>query len=229
MRKTIVVIGASQGIGAELVNLFAKDENHLVIAFARTIEQNNRWASYENVRVHNLDLSSSSLQTDLTELLNNYPQVDYLVNNAGFLVNKPFLELSYQDIIQSYQVNILGVMQALQVFIPKMLQQGGHVVNISSMGAFQGSVKFAGLSTYSSSKAALTNLTEMLAEEFKDTNIKFNCLCLGAVQTEMLAKAFPGYEAPVLPREMAEFIVNFTLNQWKWINGKVIPVSLSTP
>ena len=229
MRKTIVVVGASQGIGAELVNLFAENELHDVVALARTIEQNNRWSHHKNVYVHNFDLNSNSIKVDLDNILARYDTVDYLINNAGLLVNKPFLELSKEEIRQSYQVNVMGVMESLQVFIPKMLALGGHIVNISSMGAFQGTVKFSGLSTYSSSKAALTNLTEMLAEEFKDTPLKFNCLCLGAVQTEMLAKAFPGYEAPVNPKQMAEFIVEFTLNQWKWINGKVIPVSLSTP
>jgi short-subunit dehydrogenase len=229
MHKTIVVIGASQGIGAELVTLFAQDADCRVIALARTIEQKNRWESFSNVFTHNLDLCSKNLKKELEQILEVYPQVNFLVNNAGLLVNKPFLELTNTDIESSYQVNIIGVMQALQVIIPKMLSVGGHIVNISSMGAFQGSVKFPGLSTYSSSKAALTNLSEMLAEEFKDAGLKVNCLCLGAVQTEMLANAFPGYEAPLNAIEMGRYIVDFTLNQWKWINGKVIPVSVSTP
>ena len=229
MRKTIVVVGASQGIGAELVNLFAENELYDVVALARTIEQHNSWSHHKNVHVHNFDLNSNTIKSDLENILANYKTIDYLINNAGMLVNKSFLELSKEEIRHSYQVNVIGVMESLQVFIPKMLTKGGHVVNISSMGAFQGTVKFAGLSTYSSSKAALTNLTEMLAEEFKDTPLKFNCLCLGAVQTEMLAKAFPGYEAPVSPKEMATYIVDFTLNQWKWMNGKIIPVSLTTP
>ncbi len=229
MRKTVVIVGASQGIGAELVSLLANDEDFLVIALARTIEQNNKWSKLENVLVHNVDLNSGTLKSDLEVTLSNYDKIDFLINNAGLLVNKPFLELTKTEMVQSYQVNILGVMESLQVMIPKMIQTGGHIVNISSMGAFQGSVKFAGLSTYASSKAALTNLTEMLAEEFKNSLLKFNCLCLGAVQTEMLSKAFPGYIAPVSPKEMAEYIADFTLNQWKWMNGKIIPVSLSTP
>ncbi len=227
--RRVLIIGASKGIGAELVSLFAKDSLIQVIALARTIEEQNTWKYFKNVQVHNFDLCSDNLVSDLQQIIANYSKIDFLINNAGYLVNKPFLSLTREEIEISYKVNVLGVMTSLQTILPKMLDNGGHVVNISSMGAFQGSVKFPGLSTYSSSKAALTNLTEMLAEEFKDTKLKFNCLCLGAVQTEMLAKAFPGYEAPVSSLEMAEYISDFTLNQWKWINGKIIPVSLSTP
>ncbi len=227
--RRVLIIGASKGIGAELVSLFAKDSSIQVIALARTIEEQNTWKYFKNVQVHNFDLCSDNLVSDLQQIIANYSKIDFLINNAGYLVNKPFLSLTREEIEISYKVNVLGVMTSLQTILPKMLDNGGHVVNISSMGAFQGSVKFPGLSTYSSSKAALTNLTEMLAEEFKDTKLKFNCLCLGAVQTEMLAKAFPGYEAPVSSLEMAEYISDFTLNQWKWINGKIIPVSLSTP
>ena len=227
--RRVLIIGASKGIGAELVSLFAKDSSIQVIALARTIEEQNTWKYFKNVQVHNFDLCSDNLVSDLQQIIANYSKIDFLINNAGYLVNKPFLSLTREEIEISYKVNVLGVMTSLQTILPKMLDNGGHVVNISSMGAFQGSVKFPGLSTYSSSKAALTNLTEMLAEEFKDTKLKFNCLCLGAVQTEMLAKAFPGYEAPVSSLEMAEYISDFTLHQWKWINGKIIPVSLSTP
>ena len=229
MMRSAIVIGASKGIGAELVSLLAQDPSLQVLALARKIESENKWEAYKNVQVHNFDLQSENAKVELLNILSTVSSIDYVINNAGYLVNKPFLELSREEILDSYTVNVLGVMATLQVIIPKMLPIGGHIVNISSMGAFQGTVKFAGLSTYSSSKAALTNLTEMLAEEFKDTSLKFNCLCLGAVQTEMLAKAFPGYLAPVTALEMAEYIVDFTLNQSKWMNGKIIPVSLSTP
>lgn len=229
MMRSAIVIGASKGIGAELVNLLAQNPSIQVLALARNIQSENKWEAYKNVQVHNFDLQSENAKVELLNILSTVSSIDYVINNAGYLVNKPFLELSSEEILDSYTVNVLGVMATLQVIIPKMLPIGGHIVNISSMGAFQGTVKFAGLSTYSSSKAALTNLTEMLAEEFKDTSLKFNCLCLGAVQTEMLAKAFPGYLAPVTALEMAEYIVDFTLNQSKWMNGKIIPVSLSTP
>ena len=104
-----------------------------------------------------------------------------------------------------------------------------HVVNISSMGGVQGSKKFPGLSAYSASKAALQVLTECLAEEFKEENIAFNSLALGAVQTDMLAETFPGYKAPLKASEMAEFIADFAINGRRFYRGKTVQVSLSTP
>ena len=97
------------------------------------------------------------------------------------------------------------------------------------MGGIQGSAKFAGLSAYSSSKGAVITLTELLAEEFKESGPSFNALALGAVQTEMLEEAFPGFKAPVSALEMAEYIQKFALLGHKYYNGKVLQVSNSTP
>ena len=229
MLKNILIVGASKGIGAEIVSILSQNKSMQIIALARNIENDNKWHNQTNVIVHNFDLSSISLRDDLQKIISSYHQIDYVINNAGYLVNKPFLELTESDILTSYEVNVIGVMKSLQVIIPKMISKGSHVVNISSMGGFQGTAKFAGLSTYSSSKAAVVNLTEMLAEEFKDSKVKFNCLCLGAVQTEMLEKAFPGYQAPISANKMAEYIVDFTMNAHNWMNGKIIPVSMTTP
>ena len=97
------------------------------------------------------------------------------------------------------------------------------------MGGFQGSSKFPGLSAYSASKAALGNLTECLAEEFKEMGIAVNALALGAVKTEMLEEAFPGYVPPVNAQEMAGFMANFATSGHHFFNGKILPVSVSTP
>jgi NAD(P)-dependent dehydrogenase (short-subunit alcohol dehydrogenase family) len=97
------------------------------------------------------------------------------------------------------------------------------------MGGVQGSAKFPGLAAYSSSKAALANLSELLAEELKEKNIRVNCLALGAAQTEMLETAFPGYKAPVTAAEMAQWVGWFAINGHRFFNGKVLPVALSTP
>jgi short-subunit dehydrogenase len=207
---------------------FASIDGFRVFGFARNMQlQREKWSLNPFVHCLDIDLTSENLQLQILDVLKN-EKVDFLINNAGLLVNKPFMELTPSDILESYKVNVLSVFTTIQAILPLMNNQG-HIVNISSMGGFQGTMKFAGLAAYSSSKAALVNLTEMLAEEYKHTQLKFNCLCLGAVQTEMLQAAFPGYEAPVQPAEMAEYISDFTRNAWRWMNGKVIPVSLSTP
>jgi NAD(P)-dependent dehydrogenase (short-subunit alcohol dehydrogenase family) len=179
-----------------------------------------------NVKCYGLDISKD-VQNQLAAINLEAP-IDILINNAGLLINKPFAALTHQDFTESYQVNVIGIMEATQVLLP-LLAPNAHIVNISSMGGFQGSLKFAGLTAYSTSKAALCAFTELFAEEHKSTGIHMNCLCLGAVQTEMLSAAFPGYVAPTSAAEMAHFIADFALNSGAFFNGKIIPVSSSNP
>lgn len=202
---------------------------HTVVALSRNKDAFEEFSSLENVHYYPFDLESKSVREDAEKIFGNYSKIDILINNAGKLVNKSFLSLTTSDFESCYQTNTIGVIQTVQAVVPKMIENGGHIVNISSMGGFQGSVKFAGLTAYSTSKAAICSFTELFAEEYKDSLIKMNCLCLGAVQTEMLQEAFPGYIAPVSAEKMAEFIGDFALNCHQWINGKIIPVSLSTP
>ncbi len=227
--KTIVVIGASRGIGLELVKQFAATSAHQVIALARNLaEMENQFAGFSNVKCFAIDLKKSTVKEDLASISESFSQVDILINNAGYLVNKPFASITHEDLVDSYQVNVISAIESVQAILPKM-KAGAHIVNISSMGGFQGSAKFQGLTAYSTSKAALCSFTELFAEEFKETGIKMNCLCLGAVQTEMLEEAFPGYVAPMNAEKMANYIVHFALTAQEWMNGKIIPVSLSTP
>jgi 3-oxoacyl-[acyl-carrier protein] reductase len=226
MNKNIVILGASQGIGAALVEVFAANENNHVFALSRQIEKMQQTFSHRNVVSLKLDLMDQ-VHTQLKSL--ELPgQIDILINNAGLLINKPFESITHHDFHASYQVNVIGIMEATQALLPK-LKAGAHIVNISSMGGFQGSLKFAGLAAYSTAKAALCSFTEMFAEEYKETNIHMNCLCLGAVQTEMLTKAFPGYQAPTSPVQMANFIANFAEHSGQLLNGKIIPVSANNP
>lgn len=224
MSKTVLVIGASRGIGKELVSNFNK-LGFSTYGFSRSF---NSISKSGNTTLIHLDLNSPTLKESFAKSIESIETIDYVIYNAGTIAVKPFLELSRTEIQACYQVNVMAAMEVLQVCIPKMNPQG-HIVLISSIGGFQGSVKFAGLSAYSTSKAALVSLTELLAEEFKDAQFSINCLCLGAVQTEMLQEAFPGYQAPHSATEMASFITNFTINQGAFFKGKIIPVSISTP
>ena len=228
MSKTIVITGASRGIGRAMVEHFANDASLNIVALSRNTEaMDAAFSTFDNVTSHYLDLAGDDISAQCATAFNELDSIDVLINNAGYLINKPFPELNHQDFATSYQVNVIGVMELTQKVLLKM--KTGHIVNISSMGGFQGSVKFPGLAAYSTSKAALCSFTELFAEEYKDSGIQMNCLCLGAVQTEMLEEAFPGYEAPLNPEKMAEFIADFALKGNQWMNGKIIPVSLSTP
>lgn len=223
MPKTVVIVGGSKGIGKELINEFSS-KDFIVYSFARSFENHTE----NNIHYAKIDLENPNFIESFKNTIDSIPQIDYLINNAGSIVVKPFTELSHQDILTCYQVNVIAVMQCIQACIPK-LHSKSHVVSISSMGGFQSSMKFPGLSAYSTSKAAVASLTELLAEEYKESGIAFNCLCLGAVQTEMLEKAFPGYEAPLNPSEMAKYIADFTQNAHNYLKGKIIPVSLTNP
>lgn len=224
--KQVVITGTSRGIGLEMVQIFA-EKGHKVLALSRNIEP-VKDLGLENVEVQACDITSEKDLENIRAHLGASGKVDILINSAGAILNKPFEESGLEEFKKVYDTNVFGVVGLLQMVLPFM-QKGGHVVNISSMGGVQGSVKFSGLSAYSSSKGALITLTELLAEEYKETGPSFNVLALGAVQTEMLEEAFPGYKAPLSAKEMAEYIVEFSLNGNKYYNGKMLQVSNSTP
>lgn len=227
MKKNIIITGTSRGIGFELVQLFAK-AGHSVLALSRN-EKPIKNLNLENVKTFSFDLNDSETYKNIEDFIKiNWEQVHVLINNAGALVNKPFSEISIKDFETVYKTNVFGVVALTQLVLPFM-KQGSHVVNISSMGGVQGSMKFPGLAAYSSSKAAVITLTELLAEEYKKSGISFNVLALGAVQTEMLEEAFPGYIASTSALEMANYIFDFSLNGQKYYNGKMLQVSNSTP
>jgi NAD(P)-dependent dehydrogenase (short-subunit alcohol dehydrogenase family) len=224
--KKIIITGTSRGIGLELALQFA-NAGHQVLALSRTIPK--RVLGNENISCLSVDLS---IEDDLVQvkdfISSSWATVDVLIHNAGSLLLKPFVETTAQEFENIYKVNVFGVANLTRIVLP-YLQKGSHVVTISSMGGIQGSMKFAGLSAYSSSKGAVITLSELLAEEYKEKGIAFNVLALGAVNTEMLQEAFPGYEAPLSAAAMADYIFNFALTGNKYYNGKVLQVSSSTP
>ena len=227
--KRILVTGTSRGIGLELVKQLSNN-GHQVLALSRNTSK------LEKLALENPHLNA--LQTDITTeagldkvvgfVEEHWGSVDVLIHNAGALLHKPFKETASDDFQRIYQVNVFAVAE-LTRRLDSFLSQGTHVVAISSMGGIQGSMKFAGLSAYSSSKGAVITLMELLAEEYKERGVSFNVLALGAVQTEMLKEAFPDYEAPLSAAEMASYISEFALNGNKVYNGKVLQVSNSTP
>ena len=232
----VIVTGASRGIGYEIVKEFCNREVSNVIIIARNgtkLEQIKKECKIKFPKIHiyqlAIDLSKKNIENKLSSIIkkNLNSKVDFIVNNAGMLINKPFEKLTDKNWIDVFEVNLFGTVRLIRAVISFLGKQNrSHIVNISSMGGFQGTEKFTGLSAYSTSKGALSTLTECLAKEFETKNIAVNCLALGAVQTKMLKQAFPKFKAPVSPSQMAKFIVDFTLSSHHVMNGKVIPVAL---
>ncbi|GGH21844.1 SDR family oxidoreductase [Sphingobacterium alkalisoli] len=233
----IIITGASSGIGFETVLDLTANKEHHVIALARSGDKLRKLheiassLNYDGGKLYpaQFDIVYDNYADSLIPFIKSkFETVDILINNAGALVKKSFLETSPEEFAQMLQTNVLGHVNMIKHIVP-LMTNGGHIVNISSMGGVQGSVKFSGLSAYSASKGALGILTECLAEEFKEQNIKVNCLALGSSQTEMFEAAFPDLQAGTLAFEMGRYVAEFAQNGSKYYNGKILPVSNTTP
>lgn len=230
----ILITGASRGIGFEMVKFFAESPGHLVIAVSRNIKPLEKLITAK--KLHSVlpvkaNITEAAGQKKIADTVKRLElKLDILINNAGELVNKPFDKITSTELRSVYETNVFAPFLLIQKLLPYFnTTSRSHIVNIGSMGGFQGSSKFPGLSAYTSSKSALAGLSECLAEELKPKNIAVNCLAIGSVQTEMLSKAFPGYKAPLQPAEMARFICDFSKNGHRFFNGKILPVSATTP
>ncbi|HEY0176803.1 MAG TPA: SDR family oxidoreductase [Pedobacter sp.] len=231
----IVLTGASSGIGFEAALEFTLKTENKVVCIARSADKLRKLL--EIARGINPDCTLLPVEFDIVHddynalvpfLQQRLGAIDILINNAGALINKPFAETTAEDLHEMFQSNVTGHFNMIKNLLP-MMQSGSHIVNIGSMGGFQGSVKFPGLAAYSSSKAALHTLTECLAFELAGSGIKVNCLALGSAQTEMLEEAFPGYQSPVMAFEMGKYVADFAVTGHKFFNGKIIPVAVTTP
>ena len=234
-KMNIIITGASSGIGFETALEFSLDSKNKIVCIARSADKLRKLL--EIAKGINPDCTLLPVEFDLVNddyavlvpfLKERLGTIDILINNAGSLINKSFLTTTQGDLTEMLESNVMSHFKMIQNTLP-LMQSGSHIVNIGSMGGFQGSVKFPGLAAYSASKAALHTLTECLAFELADQGIKVNCLALGSAQTEMLEKAFPGYESPVMAFEMGKYITDFARTGHKFFNGKILPVAVTTP
>jgi short-subunit dehydrogenase len=229
----ILITGGSKGIGRETALTLAADKNNQVIVTGRdesALRKLENETPYNNISIYVIDFSKpvGSFESLKKHVSSSFSNLDIMINNAGSLVNKSFTELSESEIREMMEINFFAPSILIRTFFP-LFRRGSHIINISSMGGFQGSTKFKGLSGYSASKAAIASLTECLAAEFSEYGISVNCLAPGSVSTEMLSEAFPGYKAPVSASEMGVFIAWFATNGGKLFNGRILPVALTTP
>lgn len=228
----IIITGASSGVGYHTALALA-NQGHTVYALARRknklVELATKVKGHGKIYPVVIDLENFT-EEELNETFSKIPSVDRLINNSGKLLNKNFLEITEEEIDSVFNLNYKAVVKLIQYFHPKMVvSQNAHIVNIGSVGGVTGSVKFPGLSIYSSSKGAVSILTECLAEDFREDNIQVNCLALGSVNTDMLRSAFPDFQSPTNPDAIGNYIADFVISGNKVINGITQVVSVSNP
>lgn len=230
-RRTVVVTGASRGVGYETAKSLALEHGCTVLAVGRDAAALRQLQELcgSGVEPVVLDIAHVDAPAMLMDAVAGR-RIHALVHNAGALLKATMGTYTAEALTALYHINVIAPLLITQALAPALGgDPPGHLVHIGSMGGFQDSSKFPGLASYSSSKGALACLSQCLAEEFKDQGIRSNCLALGAVDTAMLRAAFPGYTAPVGPDVMGAYVAHFSLEGHKLYNAKVLPVALSTP
>jgi NAD(P)-dependent dehydrogenase (short-subunit alcohol dehydrogenase family) len=228
--KTIVITGASRGIGWHTAQQ-ALAQGHHVVALARNqtgLDELGARTRKAPGRLSALCQDCSDIEPTVAAILEKTDQVDILIHNAAAFLKKEWEALTAEDMEQVYRVNVITPLCLSQALVAHM-PRGGHILHIGSVGGVAGSLKFPGLLPYSVSKGALHILSECLAVELADRGIAVNALALGSSDTEMFKAAFPGQEAGSTPEEMSQYVWQFALNAPSAVNGQVHTVSSQVP
>jgi short-subunit dehydrogenase len=185
--ETVLVTGASSGIGRELAKCFAADGSRLVLTARngdalQSLAEELRRAYHTDVNVFTADLSLSDAPNSIfTELQGRGITVDVLVNNAGFGAWGKFAELPLERQLEMLQVNIDAVTSLTGLFLPGMVQRRrGGILNVASVAGF---LPGPGMAVYYATKAFVLSFTEALAEELRGTNVTATALCPGPTTT----------------------------------------------
>ena len=230
----IIVTGAGKGIGYETVKILSKHKQNHILAISRKmhdlkelVSECQRQTPEAKITPYEFDLNQFDFYPFIAQRVEALiHKVDIIIHNAGRLINKPFTKIEQGDFDEIFNVNIKAPFFFTQALLP-LVNKGGHIVMVSSLGGVPGARKFPGLSAYSSSKGAVAILSQCLAEELSDLDINVNCLALGSAQTKMFEKAFPGVKAALSAQQMAAYVADFAVNGRKHFNGKVIEVAMA--
>jgi NAD(P)-dependent dehydrogenase (short-subunit alcohol dehydrogenase family) len=212
-QKVTIVTGAGSGIGRAAALRFARAGARVVL-FGRTPQKLEgtaaaiREAGGETLWIAGDAGREEDVQTLFERVLASYERVDILLNCAGVVAVKPFVEMDAATWDEVLRVNLRGTFLCCQQAFRAMGKQGGGVIlNISSLSGVKGVEKFPGLSAYNVSKAGVASLSEILAVEGKALNIRVATVSPGAVDTEMLRQAAPHLKAGMTPEELAEILL----------------------
>ena len=180
-QKVVIVTGASQGIGADLVRAY-RDRNYRVVATSRSIKPG---ADADVLAVAGDISEPETAGRVVGTALEQFGRIDSLVNNAGVFLSKPFIEFTQDDYAHNMAVNVAGFFHITQRAAAEMLKQGsGHIVSISTALVDQ---PIAGLpaALASLTKGALNAVTRSLAIEFASSGVRVNAVAPGIIKTPM--------------------------------------------
>lgn len=191
MSKTVIITGASRGIGRAIAALFAQNGYQVLINYVKS--QDAAFALCASLQTEGY--SADLFQADVTDpaqvramtdfCLNRFGGIDLLVNNAGISKTALFTEIAEADWDEVIRVNLKGVYLCTQTVLPEMIRKkSGKIINISSIWGLVGASCEV---HYSAAKAGVIGLTKALAKELGPSNIQVNCIAPGVIATDMLA------------------------------------------
>ena len=209
--QVALITGGGRGIGAATAEALARKGARVIVASRTEAE-----LATTVMQLRAAGLSAWSLKLDVADgaavdaafarIAAEQGRLDLLVNNAAILLSGPFAEMAMADWDQVLAINLRGAVLCARQAFRLMRERGGAIVNVSSLGGVPGTEKFPGYAAYTVSKFALTGLTEALAAEGREHNIRVNAVAPGAVDTAMLRQAAPHLRTRTGPADVAKVI-----------------------
>lgn len=223
--RVAIITGAGRGVGRATAIRFAR-EGARVILFSRTPAALDEVASeitregYAVLPITGDVSHEGDVQALFQRAMHDYGRVDILVNCAGIVAVRPFVEMDTATWDQVLGVNLRGTfLCCLEAFRVMAAQRSGVIINLSSLSGVRGVEKFPGLSAYNVSKAGVASLTEILAVEGNPYNIRVCAVSPGAVDTEMLRQAAPHLNAGMTADDLAEILLFLADDSGRMLSG----------
>lgn len=236
--KTVLITGASRGIGKEIALKFARNEYNVVLNYNRSEKKAIDLAkNIEKLGVKCLLVKADvSIESEVVNMVNvalkEFGKIDVLVNNAGVALSKLFQLTTTDEVARVFGVNTFGVINSSKAVVPSMVsEKNGKIINISSIW---GKVGASMETIYSASKGAVIAFTLALAKELAPSNISVNCVCPGVIDTDMLLnlnnddKNDLKQQTPLnrlgTPEDVANAVYFLASDNANFITGQVITV-----